>query len=292
MEDLLYRGIIDQLNIRFVLADCQQTVNDIILKHDCDPVSSAIFANAISSAALVSSLLTEDEKYTLKWRNDGQLGLVMADCDAQGHVRALISNPHLAYSAKEEADIWGKEGSVSVIKSSTTQILNSGTVEANFRDLAQDLAFFFSVSDQIETAIVCKNVFNADPSRPIRTARAVMLQALPGCDLTVFEQVRNKLESDECKQLLTPPVVTDNLFEIIVKYLADGIVEKPTFSMEHSVSPQFKCNCTKENMIAAAASLSKAELDEAFKKDGELRITCQFCNTTHVLKPEDMPEQK
>ena len=125
MEDLLYRGIIDQLNIRFVLADCQQTVNDIILKHDCDPVSAAIFANAISSAALVSSLLTEDEKYTLKWRNDGQLGLVMADCDAQGHVRALISNPHLAYSAKEEADIWGKEGSVSVIKSSTTQILNS-----------------------------------------------------------------------------------------------------------------------------------------------------------------------
>ena len=92
MEDLLYRGIIDQLNIRFVLADCQQTVNDIILKHDCDPVSAAIFANAISSAALVSSLLTEDEKYTLKWRNDGQLGLVMADCDAQGHVRALISN--------------------------------------------------------------------------------------------------------------------------------------------------------------------------------------------------------
>ena len=119
-----------------------------------------------------------------------------------------------------------------------------------------------------------------------------MLQALPGCDLTVFEQVRKKLESDECKQLLTPPVVTDNLFEIIVKYLADGIVEKPTFSMEHSVSPQFKCNCTKENMIAAAASLSKAELDEAFKKDGELRITCQFCNTTHVIKPEDMPEQK
>ena len=92
--------------------------------------------------------------------------------------------------------------------------------------------------------------------------------------------------------LLTPPVVTDNLFEIIVKYLADGIVEKPTFSMEHSVSPQFKCSCTKENMIAAAASLSKAELDEAFKKDGELRITCQFCNTTHVIKPEDMPEQK
>lgn len=288
MEDLLYRGIIDQLNIRFILTDCQQTVNDIILKHDCDPVSAAIFANAIAAATLVSCLLTEDEKYTLKWRSNGQLSLVMADCDAAGHVRALISNPHLALSAKEEADIWGTEGSVSVIKSSATKILNSGTVDANFRDLAQDLAFFFSVSDQIETAIVCKNIFNADPQQPIRTARAVMLQALPGCDLTVFDQVRKRLESEECKQLLTPTVVTDNLFEVIVKYLSKEIVEKPTFSLEHSVSPMFKCSCSKESMIAAASSLSQKELDEAFNKDGELRITCQFCNTTHVIKREDM----
>ena len=59
MEDLLYRGIIDQLNIRFVLADCQQTVNDIILKHDCDPVSAAIFANAISSAAPSNGATTD-----------------------------------------------------------------------------------------------------------------------------------------------------------------------------------------------------------------------------------------
>ena len=32
----------------------------------------------------------------------------------------------------------------------------------------------------------------------------------------------------------------------------------------------------------------KKELEEAFDKDGELRITCQFCNTTHVIKREDM----
>ena len=288
MEDILYRGIIDQLNIRFVLADCQETVNDIVLKQDCDPISAAILANAVTSAAIVSSLLTEDEKYTLKWRCDGQLGLVMADCDAQAHIRAFISNPHLATTAAQEADIWGKEGSVSVIKSSTTKVLNSGTVDANFRDLAQDLAFFFSISDQIETAVVCKNTFNADPTKPMRTARAVMLQALPGCDLTTFDQVRKRLESEECKQLLTPEVVTDNLFEIIVKFLSKDIIDKPTFSLEHSVSPQFKCTCSRENMIAAASSLGKEELEKAFNDDGELRITCQFCNTTHVIKREDM----
>ena len=288
MEDLLYRGIIDQLNIRFILADCPQTVNDIILKQDCDPVSAAILSNAVAVTALVSSLLTEDEKYTLKWRCDGQLGLVMADCDAQAHIRAFITNPHLAASDAQEADIWGKEGSVSVIKSSTTKILNSGTVDANFRDLAQDLAFFFSVSDQIETAVICKNTFNNDPTRPIRTSRAVMLQALPGCDLTIFDQVRKRLETAECKQFLTPEIITDNIFEIIIRFLSKDIVEKPSFSLQHSVSPQFKCTCSRENMIAAAASLGKEELEKAFNENGELRITCQFCNTTHVIKREDM----
>ena len=115
-----------------------------------------------------------------------------------------------------------------------------------------------------------------------------MLQALPGCDLTTFDQVRKRLESEECKQLLTPEIVTDNLFEIIVKFLSKNIIEKPTFSLEHSVSPQFKCTCSRENMIAAASSLGKEELEKAFNDDGELRITCQFCNTTHVIKREDM----
>lgn len=287
-QDYLYRGVIDDLDIRFVIADCTQAASQIILNHDCDPVAAAILANGIASTALLSALLIEDEKYTVKWKFDGVLGLVMADCNAQTHLRALISTPHLASSIQEESEIWGKEGSISLIKSSQSKILNSGVVEANFHDLSQDLAFFLSFSDQIETGIATAVNFNPDPHNPIRNCRAFMIQALPDCNLERFDKVRGKLADAHAKQLLAQDSPSDNHFEIILKYISEDLVKQPQFSLEEAPPPQFKCTCSQKAIAQVAKSLGQDELDDAFKTSNALKITCQFCNTTYEITKADL----
>ena len=288
MQDQLYRGIIDSLDIRFVLADCPQTAEDIILRHDCDPASAHVVSRAVGAAALLSSLLTEDEKYTIRWNYKGALSCVLADCDAEAHIRALITPTDLTAHVVKPEDIWGDGGTVTVIKSSATQVLSSGSTSAQLLDVIDDLAFHFCTSDQIETAIAVIPSFKPDPAHPVKALRGVMLQALPDCDLERFDRIRSRLALAEARELLSRPVSQDNLFERLVMFLAKEEDEMPKFTLEHTASPTFKCTCTKDAMKGALATLDRAEIDEMLAKDGAITMTCRFCNTTHKITKEDL----
>lgn len=288
MQDSLFRGILDALDIRFAIVDCPQTAQDIILRHDCDPVSAHVLSRAVGAAALVSTHLTEDEKYTLRWNYQGKLSCLIADCDAQAHVRALIIPTDLASQVNNEAEIWGQDGTMTVIKSTATQILNSGSTSAGLLDVVEDLAFHFSTSDQVETAMAVLTGFRPDPQNPVSSCRGIMLQALPDCDLERFDRVRNRLASPECRHLLASPVVPDALFEQFAMLLCQNETEDHAFTLEPSPAPSFRCSCTKQSMIAALATLSNEEKEDILNKDGAITMTCRFCNTTHKITREDL----
>ncbi len=290
MQDQLYRGIIDSLDIRFVLVDCPQAAEDIILRHNCDPASAHVISRAVGAAALLSTLLTEDEKYTIRWNYKGALSCVLADCDAEAHIRALITPTDLTAHVTKPEDIWGDGGTITVIKSSATQVLSSGSTSAQLLDVIDDLAFHFCTSDQIETAITVIPSFQPDPTHPVKALRGVMLQALPDCDLERFDRIRNRLMLKEVRDLLVRPVTQDNLFERLVMLLAKEEVETPKFTLEHTVSPSFRCSCTKDAMKAALATLDKKEIDEMLAKDGAITMTCRFCNTTHKITKQDLED--
>jgi len=52
--DFLIRGLLKKENFRFSFADTTGTVTKGIKIHDTDPVASKIFAEALTSAALLS----------------------------------------------------------------------------------------------------------------------------------------------------------------------------------------------------------------------------------------------
>ena len=108
---------------------------------------------------------------------------------------ALSNRPHLMDRNQNEDEIFGKQdGFVAITKSRNGKILNSGKSRAGLANPAADAAFFFSVSDQIETEITVAISFNADPGNPVKRCCGLMLQAMPDCDL---ELPRNLPRPDE-----------------------------------------------------------------------------------------------
>lgn len=288
MTDQLYRGIIDSLDVRFVLVDCRDAVQEIIIRHNCDPISAHLLSRAVGATTLVSALLTEDEKYTLRWNYQGKLQTIIADCNAEAHVRAFIAPTDLASYVQNEGDIYGQSGTITVIKSSALKTLNSGSTEAGLLDVVEDLAFHFSFSDQIETAMSVLTGFNPDPERPVKSCRAVMLQALPDCDLERFDRIRLKLATPECRALLASEIVQDNLFERIAMELTKGETDNHNFTLERNAFPKFHCTCSKKTMAAALTTMPQNEIDDILEKEGHVTMTCRFCNTTHHIAREDL----
>lgn len=288
--DFLIRGLLKKEKIRFSFADTTSTVTKGIKIHDTDPVASKIFAEALTSAALLSPLLNEAERYSIRWEYPhGALQGIIADVDAANNVRGLIKQPYLIDKTQNEDDIFGKQdGFVAITKSQNGKILNSGKSRAGLANPAADAGFFFSVSDQVETELVVASSFNPTPGNPVKRCCGLMLQAMPGCDLELLETYRNHMNSDEFRKLLLKEMPIEKQLWTLLEFITK---EKNDSVYEFGASPDFMCSCSQTRMKEALTTLSKADLEKIFEQsDTTPKITCQFCHKQYTFKKSDLSD--
>ncbi len=286
--DFLIRGILKKENIRFSFADTTSTVTKGIKIHDTDPVASRIFAEALTSAALLSPLLEGAEKYSIRWEYPhGTLQGIIADVNAANNVRGFIKQPYLMDKNQNEDEIFGKQdGFVAITKSQNGKVLNSGKSRAGLANPAADTAFFFSVSDQIETEIIVAISFNADPKKPVKRCCGLLLQAMPDCKLELLETYRNHMNTEKFRELLLQEMPLEKQLWALLDFISG---EKNDSVYEFGASPAYVCSCSPEKMKQALTTLGKDELKKIFQKsETSPKITCQFCHKTYSFKKEDL----
>jgi molecular chaperone Hsp33 len=294
--DFLIRGLLKKENFRFCFADTTCTVTNGIKIHDTDPIASKILAEALTSAALLSPLLEKTEKYSIRWDYPhGELQGIIADVNTSNDVRGIIKQPHLIGKAETEDDIYGKEnGYIAITKSDNGKILNSGKTRAGLANPASDTAFFFSVSDQIETEISVAVSFTRDPSRPVKRCCGIMLQAMPDTDLRLFEAYRERLNTSDFKDLLLKEMPIEKQLWTLLSF-ASGNQKKYTNSeditYEFAPSPGFRCTCSRDKMKQALQTLGKKDLKNIIEQEEAApKIVCQFCKKQYVFKKDELKD--
>jgi molecular chaperone Hsp33 len=291
--DYLIRGLVKDKNIRFSFTDTTATVQEGILIHSCDPVSGLLFARALTTAALISPLLGEKEKYSLKWEYEGLIGTILVDVTENCELRGIPKNTMLMEDAATLKDLYGEEGQITVIKFSEGAVLSSGTAPSGMLEVCDDIAFYFSTSDQIETEFNVRTEFKPDPDAPVKCNSGFMLQAMPGCDLEEFLAYRKQLLSVNVDNLLQDKrIPTEKKLWKILENIFDmdysSLSEKYGVSYKFAASPVYKCSCSREKIEASVRMLDKKELDEIRKKGENLKVVCHFCNTEYTISPDSL----
>lgn len=286
-RNFLIRGVIKPLNARYTFVGTASLVAEAIKRHDLDPISSIFLSQSLTTGALVSPLLEGDEEYTLRWNYAGALGSISVNLNGRNEVRGYIKEPHLANITDDRRVLFGDSGSISVVKSLEGQILNSGSSEAGLLDVTEDLGFFFSTSDQIETQIVGDIKFNVDPANPVKASAGFMLQAMPDCDLVEFDLKRQRiLESQFLETLLDAALAKEERLSALLQ-LIDADWSTADYTLTESPAPQYRCKCSYDKMLNAVKLLDKSELIEMFKSNNAPEICCQFCGDEYNFTPAD-----
>lgn len=288
--DFLIRGTLKDKEIRFSFAETTCTVAEGVKIHDTDPVASRIFAEALTSAALLSPLLEANEKYSIRWEYPhGELQGIIVDVNAADNIRGFIKQPHLMDKNQNEDEIFGvQDGFVAITKSRNGKVLNSGKSRAGLANPAADAAFFFSVSDQIETEITVAISFNANPRNPVKRCCGLMLQAMPDCDLELLETYRDQMNTERFRELLLEEMPLEKQLWALLEFISG---EKNNSVYEFGTSPCYVCSCSPERMKQALTTLGKDELEKIFQKSHmSPKITCQFCHKTYSFKKDDLKD--
>ena len=75
-----------------------------------------------------------------------------------------------------------------------------------------------------------------------------------------------------------------SLIDIAKKVTGDEKVEV----IEEGIRPVYECDCSKENMADALATLDETELKQMIEEDGKAELVCHFCNKKYDFSKEEL----
>lgn len=269
--------LLEDAQVRACALNGTRLVNEMRANHGLGILESLALGYAAMGAELCTNQMKGADRFSIAMECDGPLGGFTVECSAEGQVRGYLKTDALDIAAPVESfDLspYIGDGSLTV-----TKLLEggeepfSGTVPLVHRSIARDLTHYFLASEQIRTAIALSVFY--DPAGLIRGAGGIFLQALPGADDQLLEDLEDWLRE----------------IPSVGKTLAEGV---PASQLMHqrfqafrpelvgSRGAEFFCPCRRERFLAYLKSMGEA--DRAALRDhnpDHVTVTCHHCATSY-----------
>lgn len=282
---ILKRAISADASVVSAVLDATDIVSEIEKIHKTSAVVTAGLGRLSIACSLIGySLKGEDDSVTVRMDGGGATGALIAVADSRGNIKSYVSNPVVEiplnkHGKLDVAGAVGKNGTLSVIKDLGLKEPYSGTVPIVSGEIAEDIAAYFAVSEQIPT--VCGLGVLVNPDLTVNVAGGYLVQLLPFADEVCIDILERNIEK-------MPPVtkmMTDGMTaEDIALNLLDGL--NPNILDEAKVS--YKCDCGRDRVSKALISLGNDELQAMADEGKDTEIVCHFCNKKYVFTPKQI----
>lgn len=283
MTDKLVKGLIRNKKVRVYLCKTTDLCELAKVKHDLWPTSLAALGRVLSVTAILGGMLkNDDEKVTVHINGNGPIGTIMTDGYKDGHVRGFVGDPHLMLVDNHTnklavGAIVGKDGYLRVIKDTGLKDDFAGTVKLISGEIGEDFAYYFTVSEQIPTAVSVGVL--VDEKNSVIAAGALVIQMMPDAnedDIVYSEELIKDIGSIS-QQILNQQDVS----ELAIKLFKDiEILEETELS--------FRCDCSLEKMYSALITLSSKDIQDMIDQDHGCEIVCQYCGKKYRFSEEQL----
>ncbi|NLN07437.1 MAG: Hsp33 family molecular chaperone HslO [Firmicutes bacterium] len=284
MADYIVRAHAADKQVRAFAATTAGLVEEARIIHRTTPVATAALGRLLTAGAMMGRMLKGDNNLlTLQVTGDGPLGMLLATADAKGNVKGYVSHPEVSVPPKApgKLDVGGAvgKGMLRVIKDLGLKEPYTGQVELRSGEIAEDLAYYFAVSEQVPSAVALGFLTDTDCS--VRQAGGFIIQPLPGCDEHVISTLEEKIAKLEG---ITGLLVAGLSPEQILEHVLDG------FELEilEQITARYHCNCSREKIEQVVLSLGSKEVESMIANNEPVEIHCHFCNTRYVLSVAEL----
>ncbi|MBU3106545.1 Hsp33 family molecular chaperone HslO [Clostridium gasigenes] len=271
--------------VRIIAGVTTNLVNEGNKIHNCSPVAAVAFGRMLTAGALIGNTLkSEKEVMTLKINGDGEAKGVTVTAYEGGKVKGFIGNAEVDLPLKENGKLdvggyIGKKGEFIVIKDLGLKNPYVGHVPLITGEIAEDLAYYFTVSEQTPSAVSLGVLVDKDNS--IKAAGGFIIQMLPDADELLADMITYRLEE--------VPAITTMLSEgKTIKEIIEFIFEGMDLKILEETVPSYTCNCSRGKVEKALISIGKKDLTEIYEEGKVEELKCHFCNTVYKFTKDDI----
>lgn len=285
MSDKILRATAKGGMVRIIAADTRELVNEGVKLHNCTPTAAAALGRMLTAGTLMSAMAKgEKETLTLQINGGGEAKGITVTAYSNNTVKGYIGNPDvdIPLNQKGKLDVSGaigKEGSLVVIKDLGLKDPYVGQVPIYTGEIAEDLAYYFTVSEQTPSAVALGVLVDKDLS--IKSAGGFIIQMMPGADELLADLLMYRLQE--------VPSVTTMLSEgKTIKDILEVIFEDMDLKINDELNPKYECDCSKEKVEKALISIGYKDLKEIYDDNKDEELKCHFCNKSYKFTHEDI----
>lgn len=285
-KDYIVRASLANDSVRAFAISSTHLVAEARERHRTLPVVTAALGRLLSAGAIMGSMMKGDKDIvTVSLKGDGPAGYITVTADSHGHVKGFPGNPNVdiprKYAGKLDVGAAVGRGLLTVSYDLGLKEPYSGQVEIQTGEVAEDLAYYFTVSEQLPSAVGLGVMVDTDSS--VKHAGGFIVQLLPDAPEDVIELLEKKLANLEpvttmMEQGMTPEEMLLHIFE--------GVDIE--FTERHDV--KFYCDCSKEKVKRALAAISDKDLQDIVNDDEDIEVKCFFCNTAYKFSIADIKD--
>jgi hsp33 protein len=285
-KDYIVRASLANDSVRAFAISSTHLVAEARERHRTLPVVTAALGRLLSAGAIMGCMMKGDKDIvTISLKGDGPAGYITVTADSHGHVKGFPGNPNVdiprKYAGKLDVGAAVGRGLLTVSYDLGLKEPYSGQVEIQTGEVAEDLAYYFTVSEQLPSAVGLGVMVDTDSS--VKHAGGFIVQLLPDAPEDVIELLEKKLANLEpvttmMEQGMTPEEMLLHIFE--------GVDIE--FTERHDV--KFYCDCSKEKVKRALAAISDKDLQDIVNDDEDIEVKCYFCNTAYKFSIADIKD--
>ena len=269
---------------RVFLCDTTQMAQQARDIHHASNTCSAAMGRMIAAAAIMgANLKSEDDRITLTINGGGPAGPLCAVAGPNGTVKVTVEHPEveLPLKANGKLDVGGavgKDGQLTVMRSSGFGEPYVGRVALVSGEIAEDMAMYYLESEQ--TPSLC--ALGTLVSENVVAAGGILIQVMPGCT----EELLSQLE------------IRADLFSAISKMLSEMTLEQIVEGCFRGLNPQIleelplalQCDCSRPYIERVLLSMGEKELRDLIATQGGCEVTCHFCRKQYAFTGDELSE--
>lgn len=286
-HDYLIRILTKSGNVRALACDTTELVNEICQRHGTSVTASTALGRVVTGTALLGALLKPGQRVAVKFEGNGPLKKILAEATNEGAVRGYVGAPEVELPLKQGkidvAGAIGHAGFLTVSKDLRLKEPYKGTVQLYTSEIAEDLAYYFTESEQIPSAVGLGVYVESDAR--ISAAGGFLIQALPPAE----EQ--GEMLDTLVKRIHAMPSVTELLREgATPEMLLERLFAEIPYDILETQPLTFACSCSKPRMEQALLSLGHQDLAALIQEREEVEVACEFCRERYLFRRAELEQ--
>lgn len=286
MSDYIVRATAANETVRAFAIKSTELTAEAREIHHTFPVVTAALGRLLSAGAMMGSMMKgEDDKLTLQMKGDGPIAQMTVTADSHGNVKGFPANPSVDIPLKRagKLDVGGAvgKGIFTVIMDLGLKEPYNGQVEIQTGEIGDDLAYYFTVSEQTPSAVGLGVMVDTDSS--VKHAGGFIIQMMPDVQEETIEALEAKLNgADPVTTMMDKGMSPEDILEY---YLGDlGLKFTETLPV------RYHCGCSKDKVAGALATISTEDLKELINDGEEIEVKCYFCNSAYKFSTAELEE--